>query len=627
MYKYMKKSKALAFITALLLSCQLTACSDKAGTSVSDEAEDSINSSGSIYDDTADNSLSNETTASVLPVYADTDDLNDAYKVTFTHDYGYVGIRERKNSPFGNSYIMNSTSEVYYSFYSEYADCKYRFKVEYEESDYFLYDGVWFYSRNTAKTHYNENLSDSFLRKRATDAELFFYDFFETVNEQYYDADADSENIWSCYSTASSDNSAIGLGDSNYYKFEIEPVGGCGNAFSFRVNNAYMVIDPETGYALDVSDIFGIYYADSIYSLIRDEAAKNENIWLDSLKNCIDTDQFSWYLNSDKQFVVSFEIGMAAPFSEGNVEFAIDLSDAGAYLTDYGKSLAKTSTYLSNVSIYTNKPISYYTDIMNSDLVEKCSVFIDTSVYVEGEADEFIEKMGGKNVTICNNPISSDHENTNGFNWFNEYIYCESSPDIKSQMDEYITVNIRNQNDYDLSINGVSLYLVVDDQNFLPVIFNNGSCIYQLNETVPRHGEYSFDITEDDLNYKALTTGRYKLVVCADSDFIIRELLINSELVEEDGTDGSFSRKTLSFLTDEQYEAFKSAAYNAYSNRGDKGSDYIGIIFKPIKSDSNEVIFKATSLRGIERAVFEDYSFHMTKTSNGWEFDAFHYWI
>lgn len=627
MYKYMKKSKSLSFITALLISCQLTACSDISQTSVSDEAKDMIPSSESILDDTAESALSNETTASVLPIYADSDDLNDAYKVTFTHDYGFDGIREKKDCQFANSHIMNSTSEVTYFFYSEYADSNYGFRVEYEESDYYLNSGVWFYSRNTAKTHYNNDLSDSFLRKNANDADLFFYDFFEAVNEKYYDTDTDSENLQYCYSVAVENDSSFGLGNSNFYSFKIEPVGGCGNAFSFRVNDTYMVINPEAGYILEASDIFGNDYANSIYSLIHDEAAKNEFIGLDRLKNCIYTDQFSWYLNSEKQFVVSFEKGMVASFSEGNVEYAIDLSNASSYLTAYGKTLTQTSTYLSHVYIDTNKPIAYYADPLYSDLIENCSAHINTSLYIEREADEFIEKMNGKDVTICHDATPIDYEKTPGYNWVDEYIYCESSQYIVPQMDRLITVDIKNQNEYDLTIYGISLYLVGDDNNFLPVIFNNDSCVYQLNETAPRHGEYSFDITENDLNYKALTTGRYKLVICADNEYIIRDLLINSELVEEDGTDGCFSRETLSFLTDEQYESFKAVAYNEYSNMGDRGSPFEGIIFKPIKSDSNEVIFKATSLRGIDQSVFEDYSFHMTKTSNGWKCDVFNYWL
>ena len=93
----MKKSKALACITALLISCQLAACSDNSHISVSDEVKDTIPSTESIIDDTAESALSNETTASVLPIYANSDDLNDAYKVTFTHDYGFDGIREKRN--------------------------------------------------------------------------------------------------------------------------------------------------------------------------------------------------------------------------------------------------------------------------------------------------------------------------------------------------------------------------------------------------------------------------------------------------------------------------------------------------------------------------------------------------
>lgn len=627
MYKYMKKSKGLACITALLISCQLAACSDKSQISVSNEVKDTIASTESIVDDTAESALSNETTASVLPIYANSDDLNDAYKVTFTHDYGFDGIREKKECQFGNSHIMNSTSKVIYSFYSEYADSSYEFSVEYEESDYYLNSGVWFYSRNTAKTQYNDNLSDSFQREKANDAELFFHDFFEAINEKYYDTDADSENLWYCYSIAIENDSSFGLGNSNYYSFKIEPLGGCGNAFSFRENDTYMVINPETGCVLEPSDILGSDYANSIYTLIHDEAAKNEFIWLDCLMDCIYTDQFSWYLNSKKQFVVSFETGMVAPFSEGNVEFAIDLSDASSYLTAYGKTLTQTSTYLSHVYIDTNKPIAYYADPLYSDLIENCSAYINTSLYKGREADEFIEKNGGKEITIRHDETFIDYENTPGYNWVNDYVYCESSQYIVPQKGRLITVEIKNQNDYDLTINGVSLYLVDDDNNFLPVIFNNGSCVYQLNETAAGHGEYSFDITEDDLNYKALTTGRYKLVICADNNYIIRDLLINSELIEEDGTDGCFSRGTLGFLTDEQYESFKAVAYNEYSNMGDKGSDFEGIIFKPIKSDDNEVIFKATSLRGMDQSVFEDYSFHMTKTSSGWECDAFHYWL
>ncbi len=609
----MKKTKALSFIVALLLSCQLSACSDKSQTSEFNEATDTVRSSESISDNTA-----------ALPIYADSDDLNDAYKVTFTHDYGLNGIREKKEWEFANSYIMNSTSEVTYFFYSEYADSSYGFRVEYEENDYYLDSGVCFYSVNTAKTHYNDVLSDSLLRKHANAADLFFYDLFESVNEKYYDDSAYSEELLYCLSVAVEDDSSFGLGNSNFYRFKIEPVGGCGNAFSFRENDTYVVVDPEAGYVLEASDILGSDYADSIYSLIYDEAAKNEYIWLDSLKDCIYTDQFSWYLNSEKQFVVSFGTGMVAPFLEGNVEYAIDLSDASSYLTTYGKTLTQTSTYLSNIYVDTNKPIAYYTD---SDLIKNCSAYINTSLYKEREADEFIEKNGGKDITIRHDETVIDYENTPGYNWVNDYIYCESSQYIVPQKNRLITVEIRNQNDYDLTINGVSLYLVDDDNNFLPVIFNNGSCVYQLNETAPGYGEYSFDITEDDLNYKALTTGRYKLVICADNDYIIRDLLINSELIEEDRTDGCFSRDTLSFLTDEQYESFKAVAYNEYSNMGDRGSAFEGIIFKPIKNNDNEVIFKATSLRGIDQSVFEDYSFHMVKTSDGWKCDVFHYWI
>ncbi len=609
----MKKTKALSFIAALLLSCQLAACSDKYQTSEFNEATDTVRSSESISDNTA-----------VLPIYADSDDLNDAYKVTFTHDYGLNGIREKKEWEFANSYIMNSTSEVTYYFYSEYADSSYGFRVEYEENDYYLDSGVCFYSVNTAKTHYNDVLSDSLLRNQANTADLFFYDFFESVDEKYYDDSAYSEELLYCLSVAVEDDSSFGLGNSNYYSFKVEPIGGCGSAFSFRENNTYFVVDPEKGYVLETSDIWKSDYADNIYSLICDEAAQNEYIWSDSLKDCIYTDQFSWYLNSDKQFVISFETGMVAPFSEGNVEYTIDLSDASPYLTAYGKALAKTSTYLSYVRIDTNKPIAYYTE---NDLFEDCTVSLNTSVYIEREADGFIEKMNGKDVTICHDETFIDYENTPGYNWVNDYVYCESSQYIVPQKDRLITVDIKNQNDYDLTIYGISLYLVDDDNNFLPVIFNSGSCVYQLNEVAPKHGEYSFNITEDDLNYTALTTGRYKLVICADNNYIIRDLLINSELIEEDGTDGCFSRDTLSLLTDEQYESFKAVAYNEYSNMGDKGSDFEGIIFKPIKSDDNEVIFKATSLRGMDQSVFEDYSFHMVKTFDGWKCDVFHYWI
>ena len=609
----MKKTKALSFIAALLLSCQLAACSDKYQTSEFNEATDTVRSSESISDNTA-----------VLPIYADSDDLNDAYKVTFTHDYGLNGIREKKEWEFANSYIMNSTSEVTYYFYSEYADSSYGFRVEYEENDYYLDSGVCFYSVNTAKTHYNDVLSDSLLRNQANTADLFFYDFFESVDEKYYDDSAYSEELLYCLSVAVEDDSSFGLGNSNYYSFKVEPIGGCGSAFSFRENNTYFVVDPEKGYVLETSDIWKSDYADNIYSLICDEAAQNEYIWSDSLKDCIYTDQFSWYLNSDKQFVISFETGMVAPFSEGNVEYTIDLSDASPYLTAYGKALAKTSTYLSYVRIDTNKPIAYYTE---NDLFEDCTVSLNTSVYIEREADGFIEKMNGKDVTICHDETFIDYENTPGYNWVNDYVYCESSQYIVPQKDRLITVDRKNQNDYDLTIYGISLYLVDDDNNFLPVIFNSGSCVYQLNEVAPKHGEYSFNITEDDLNYTALTTGRYKLVICADNNYIIRDLLINSELIEEDGTDGCFSRDTLSLLTDEQYESFKAVAYNEYSNMGDKGSDFEGIIFKPIKSDDNEVIFKATSLRGMDQSVFEDYSFHMVKTFDGWKCDVFHYWI
>lgn len=609
----MKKTKALSFIAALLLSCQLAACSDKSQTSEFNEATDTVRSPESISDNTA-----------ALPIYADSDDLNDAYKVTFTHDYGLNGIREKKKWEFGNTYIMNSTSEVTYFFYSKYADSNYGFKVEYEENSYYLDSGVYFYSVNTAKTHYNDVLSDGLLRNQANAADLFFYDLFESVDEKYYDDSAYSDELLYCLSVADEDDSSFGLGNSNFYRFKIEPVGGCGNAFSFRENDTYVVVDPEAGYVLEASDILGSDYADSIYSLIYDEAAKNEYIWLDSLKDCIYTDQFSWYLNSEKQFVVSFGTGMVAPFLEGNVEYAIDLSDASSNLTTYGKTLTQTSTYLSNIYIDTNKPIAYYTD---SDLIKNCSAYINTSLYKGREADEFIEKNGGKEITIRHDETFIDYENTPGYNWVNDYVYCESSQYIVPQKDRLITVEIKNQNDYDLTINGVSLYLVDDDNNFLPVIFNNGSCVYQLNETAAGHGEYSFDITEDDLNYKALTTGRYKLVICADNNYIIRDLLINSELIEEDGTDGCFSRDTLSFLTDEQYESFKAVAYNEYSNMGDRGSAFEGIIFKPIKSDDNEVIFKATSLRGMDQSVFEDYSFHMVKTSDGWKCDVFHYWI
>ena len=627
MLKFMKKSKAFAIITALLLSCQLAACSDKAETSVSDEAEASISSSGSIHEDTAEISLSNEAAAAVLPVYADTDDLNDAYKVTFFPDYGFSGIREIKNSQFWDSYIMNSTSEVIYFFYSEYADCEYGFKVVYEESDYYLNSGVWFYSRNTAKTHYNKNFLDSFSRKIANDVDLFFYDFFEAINEQYYDTDADSDNLWHCHSVAAEDNSSFGLGDSNYYKFEIEPVGGCGNAFSFRVNNAYMVIDPETGYALDASDIFGINYEDSIYSLICDEAAQNENIWLDSLKNCIDTDQFSWYLNSDKQFVASFEIGMAAPFSEGNVEFAIDLSDAGSYLTDYGKSLAKTSTYLSYVSINTNKPVSYYTEF--TDLLENHSSYIRTAVYNESEADALIEKMAGYSIIIEAKDSKYDHDS-------GDIIYCEATPFIAPNTEseykkKFISVRVNNKNDYDVTIEGLSLFWMDDENNILPVIFNNGSCVYQLDKRLASHSEFSFDISEEILNYKALTTGKYKLVLRAGGEYVIRDLFINCELVEEDGTDGCFSREMLDFLTDEQYEVFKAECNdNLVVDRGSR-LDFKGVSFKPLKLTDDEIIFKSVNTLCFddypESVYFEDNSFHMIKTSNSWEFDVFDYWL
>lgn len=614
----MKKTKALSFIAALLLSCQLAACSGNSTDIESDEVKDMGSSSETILDDTAESALSSKAVTPVLPVYADSDELNDAYKITFTHDYGFDGLREKKDCQFANAYIMDSASEVIYFFYSEYADTDYVFRVEYDDSDYYLNSGVWFYSRNTAKTNYRDTLSD------ANSDELFFYDFFKAFNEEYYDTDEDSDNFLYCLSVAVEDDSSFGLGNSNYYSFKVEPIGGCGSAFSFRENNTYFVVDPEKGYVLETSDIWKSDYADNIYSLICDEAAQNEYIWSDSLKDCIYTDQFSWYLNSDKQFVISFETGMVAPFSEGNVEYAIDLSDASPYLTAYGKTLTQTSTYLSNIYIDTNKPIAYYTE---NDLFEDCTVSLNTSVYIEREADGFIEKMNGKDVTICHDETLVDNENTPGFNWFNKYIYCESSQYIVPQKDRLITVEIKNQNDYDLTINGVSLYLVDDDNNFLPVIFNSGSCVYQLNEVAPKHGEYSFNITEDDLNYTALTTGRYKLVICAGNDYIIRDLLINSELIDEDGTDGCFSRNTLSFLTDEQYESFKSVAYNEYSNMGDRGSDFEGIIFKPIKSDDNEVIFKATSLRGMDQSVFEDYSFHMVKTFDGWKCDVFHYWI
>ena len=241
----MKKTKALSFIAALLLSCQLAACSDKYQTSEFNEATDTVRSSESISDNTA-----------ALPIYADSDDLNDAYKVTFTHDYGFDGLREKKDCQFWDSYIMDSTSEITYFFYSEYADNDYGFRVEYDEGDYYLNSGVCFYSVNTAKTHYNDVLSDSFVRKHSDADELFFYDFFEALNEEYeeyYDTDTDNENLWYCHSVAAEDDSSFGLGNSNYYSFKVEPIGGCGSAFSFRENNTYFVIDPEKGYVLETN--------------------------------------------------------------------------------------------------------------------------------------------------------------------------------------------------------------------------------------------------------------------------------------------------------------------------------------------------------------------------------------
>lgn len=623
----MKKSKALACITALLISCQLAACSDKSQISVSEEVKDTIASTESIIDDTAESALSNETTASVLPIYANSDDLNDAYKVTFTHDYGFDGIREKKECQFWDSYIMNSTSNVTYSFYSEYAESNYGFRVEYEESDYYLNSGVWFYSRNTVKTHYGEILSDSFLRKYATDDELFFYDFFEAVNEKYYDTDVDSEDLWYCHSVAAEDNSSFGLGNSNYYSFKIEPLGGCGNAFSFRENDTYMVINPETGYVLEPSDILGSDYANIIYTLIHDEAAKNEFIWLDCLMDCIYTDQFSWYLNSEKQFVVSFETGMVAPFSEGNIEFAIDLSDASSYLTAYGKTLTQTSTYLSGVSINTNKPISYYTEC--TDLLENHSSYIRTAAYNESEANALIEKMSGYSIIIEDKDSEYDHAS-------DDIVYCEATPFIAPNTEaeykkNYISVRVNNKNDYDVTIEGLSLFWMDDENNTLPVIFNNSSCVYQLDESISSHSEYSFDISEDILNYKALTTGKYKLVLRVGGEYVLRNLFINCDLVDEEGTDGCFSREMLNFLTDDQYEAFKAECNNhLVIDRGTR-LDFKGLAFKPIKSTGNEIIFKSVNTLCFddypEIVYYEDDSFHMTKTSNGWECDVFHYWL
>lgn len=623
----MKKTKALSFIAALLLSCQLAACSGNSTDIESDEVKDMGSSSETILDDTAEGTLSSDAVTPVLPIYADSDELNDAYKITFTHDYGFDGLREKKDCQFWDSYIMDSTSEVTYFFYSEYADTDYGFRVEYDEGDYYLNSGVWFYSKNTAKTNYSVTLSDSFVRKHSDADELFFYDFFEALNEEYYDTDTDNEDLWYCHSVAAEDDSSFGLGNSNYYSFKVEPIGGCGSAFSFRENNTYFVIDPEKGYVLETNDIWKSDYADSIYSLICDEAAQNEYIWLDSLKDCIYTDQFSWYVNSDKQFVISFETGMVAPFSAGNVEYAIDLSDASPYLTAYGKALAKTSTYLSYVSIDTNKPIAYYTEC--TDILENHSSYIRTTAYNESDANALIEKMSGYNIIVEDKDSKYDHA-------ADDIVYCEATPFIAPNTEaeyknKFISVRVNNKNDYDVTIDGLSLFWIDDENNTLPVIFSNRSCVYQLDKGIASHSEYSFDISEDILNYMSLTTGKYKLVLRVDGEYVVRNLFINCDLVDEDGTDGWYSREMLNFLTDEQYDAFKAECNNhSVIDRGSR-LDFKGVSFKLLKSTDDEIIFKSVNTLCFddypEIVYYEDDSFSMIKTSNGWKCDVFNYWL
>jgi hypothetical protein len=646
----MKKSKVLACVTALLMTCQLAACSDNPETESTDETADAVSSAEEETAETAsaassptdDNSVlqiaeEKETTAETavpLPVYADTEKLNDAYNVTFTSDYGYSGIREKKDCDYWDSYIMSSSSTITYTFYSEYDGRYYRFRTEYEDDDYYLDSGVQFYTATTAHTYLDRDCSSSLIRAYSSDAEIFFYDTLEDLNASEKWFGDYSDYLYECHSIAAEDNSSLGLGDSNFYKTELEPVGGCGNEFSFKYTTGdifYLNINTDTYAQLYVDDILGSSYGDVIYNMILGDASKNANIWLSDLKNCVYSADFAWYLNSDQQLVVVFGTGMVAPFSEGTVEFAIDLSDVYSDLTSYGKSLVGTSTYLSSVSIDTNKPISAYTDYGNYDWIKNTDVSVTTAIYDEEQANKLIEMLSGYNVTIKD---KSDQYQ------YDDIIYCEATPFIapnSPNSKHTLTINMNNQNDTDVKINGLSLYLVDDIDDPMPVIFKNGSCIYELNEDMAAHSSYSFELNEDALDYSSLSSGKYKLVISANNEYVIRNLYINTNLAEEEDTWGYFtryySRGCLDFLTDEQYEAFNDEAVYRETNTGDRGSriDFSGVDFKVLKSDDNEVIFKSVSILCFgdfpESVYYEDNSFHMTKTASGWVVDVFDEWI
>ena len=129
----------------------------------------------------------------------------------------------------------------------------------------------------------------------------------------------------------------------------------------------------------------------------------------------------------------------------------------------------------------------------------------------------------------------------------------------------------------------------------------------------------------------SLTTGKYKLVLRVDGEYVVRNLFINCDLVDEDGTDGWYSREMLNFLTDEQYDAFKAECNNhSVIDRGSR-LDFKGVSFKLLKSTDDEIIFKSVNTLCFddypEIVYYEDDSFSMIKTSNGWKCDVFHYWI